>query len=119
MGEAFLWGLRKDIDAAPQEAAGPTIVLGALLDGVPESTSAGRRGVPRAAAPVVDDEGTGELVVEALAPPVDGDPCEADQRDPFHMVVCADRGERGHDELESDGADQQGDHGVDREGHTP
>jgi ZIP family zinc transporter len=32
---------RKDIDAAPHDAAGPAIVLGALLDGVPESAVLG------------------------------------------------------------------------------
>jgi zinc transporter, ZIP family len=38
---AFGYRNRKDIDAAPQEAAGPAIVLGALLDGVPESAVLG------------------------------------------------------------------------------
>jgi len=32
---------RKDIDAAPHDASGPAIVLGALLDGVPESAVLG------------------------------------------------------------------------------
>jgi ZIP family zinc transporter len=32
---------RKDIDAAPHDAAGPAIVLGTLLDGVPESAVLG------------------------------------------------------------------------------
>lgn len=32
---------RKRIDAAPQDASGPTIVLGALLDGIPESAVLG------------------------------------------------------------------------------
>jgi ZIP family zinc transporter len=32
---------RKDIDATPHDAAGPAIVLGALLDGVPESAVLG------------------------------------------------------------------------------
>lgn len=38
---AFGYGDRKDIGAAPQEAAGAAIVLGALLDGVPESAVLG------------------------------------------------------------------------------
>jgi ZIP family zinc transporter len=38
---SFGYRNRKDIDAAPQDAAGPAIVLGALLDGIPESAVLG------------------------------------------------------------------------------
>ena len=38
-------------------------------------------------APVVDDEGAGQLVVEALAAPVDGDPHEPEEQDRRHPVA--------------------------------